>query len=68
MLYSEGSSLLQVAVPKRKRRRTRRIRTTIRRGISERITVEYLRRKIIYRKNGENYRITLLKIRIFVHR
>ena len=68
MLDSEGSSLLQVAVPKRRKIRTRRIRTTISRGIPERITRRYLHRKIIYRKNGENYRITTIKIKVFVHR
>lgn len=67
MLDSEGSSLLQVAVPKRRkiRRRIRTIRIT--RGIPARITIEYLHRKIIYRKNGENNNKNAIKIRLFVH-
>ena len=67
MLDSEGSSLLQVAVPKRKKRRTRRRTIRITQGIPARITIEYLHRKIIYRKNGKNTRIIAMKIRIIVH-
>ena len=68
LLDSEGSSLLQVAVPKRRKIR-RRIRTIrIRRERPKRITIEYLHRKITYRKNGENSINNTIKIRIVVHR
>lgn len=61
MLYSEGSSLLQVAVPKKRKRRTRIRTDRITKGIPARITMEYLPRKIIYRKNKENNKITVYR-------